>query len=103
MVTYCMECWKPITSTSLSCLCKPALSVYSRLGKDTRATQAVRITALEAENARLQELLDLYREAVQVDVKISGPEFMGVNRSALWRAWLQDEYRSATKETTIDN
>jgi predicted RNase H-like nuclease (RuvC/YqgF family) len=55
------------------------------------------------ENARLQELLNLYREAVQVDVKMSGPEFMGVNGSALWRAWLQDEYRSATKETTIDN
>ncbi|CAM5769727.1 hypothetical protein [Bosea minatitlanensis] len=35
-------------------------------------------------------VLDLYREAVRVDVKMEGPQFMGCNTSALKRAWEAD-------------
>lgn len=35
-------------------------------------------------------VLNLYREAVRVDVKMEGPQFMGANSSALKRAWEAD-------------
>ena len=46
--------------------------------------------SLAAELAKVKELLDLYREAVQIDVKMEGPRFMGAHLSALKRAWDAD-------------
>jgi hypothetical protein len=45
---------------------------------------------------RLEELLDLYRDAVMVDVTMQGPIFRGANSSALKRAWYHD--REALEE-----
>jgi len=42
------------------------------------------------ENERLRAVLDLYREAVRIDVTMEGPRFMGANSSALKRAWDAD-------------
>ena len=47
--------------------------------------------------AALEAALDLYRDAVRIDVKMEGPTFMGANSSALKRAWEADRARS-TKE-----
>ena len=48
------------------------------------------LAAAEAKAARLETALTLYREAVKIDVKMEGPRFMGVNSSALKRAWEAD-------------
>ena len=45
---------------------------------------------LRAERDRLRDALELYRDAVRVDVKMEGPQFMGSNLSALRRAWEHD-------------
>ena len=45
---------------------------------------------LTAENEKLRAALDLYREAVRIDVTMEGPKFMGLNGSALKRAWDAD-------------
>ena len=45
------------------------------------------LNAAEAEVRTLREALDLYRDAVVVDVKMEGPRYMGANSSALKRAW----------------
>jgi hypothetical protein len=42
------------------------------------------------DNERLRAALDLYREAVRIDVTMEGPRFMGSNSSALKRAWDAD-------------
>jgi hypothetical protein len=39
---------------------------------------------------RLEELLDLYRDAVTVDATMQGPIFKGANSYALKRAWYHD-------------
>ena len=54
-----------------------------------------------ASDASLSGVLDLYREAVRVDVKMEGPQFMGCNTSALKRAWEADRaaLAPATEET----
>ena len=39
---------------------------------------------------RLEELLDLYRDAVTVDATMQGPIYRGANSSALKRAWYHD-------------
>ena len=39
---------------------------------------------------RAQNLLDAYRDAVVIAVDMSGPKFVGVNSSALKRAWSMD-------------
>ena len=39
---------------------------------------------------RLINLLNLYRDAVRIDVKMTGPKFLGSNASALKRAWEAD-------------
>jgi len=39
---------------------------------------------------RLEELLDLYRDAVTVDATMQGPIFRGANLYALKRAWYHD-------------
>jgi len=39
---------------------------------------------------RLEELLDLYRDAVTVDATMQGPIFRGANSYALKRAWYHD-------------
>ena len=51
---------------------------------------------LTAENEKLRAALDLYREAVRIDVTMEGPIFMGSNASALKRAW--DADRAALEE-----
>ena len=38
----------------------------------------------------MRAALDLYREAVRIDVTMEGPKFMGSNASALKRAWDAD-------------
>ena len=48
------------------------------------------ITRLTAENEKLLAALNLYREAVRIDVTMEGPRFMGLNGSALKRAWDAD-------------
>lgn len=45
---------------------------------------------LTAENERLRAVLELYRDAVRIDVTMEGPKFMGANSSALKRAWDAD-------------
>ena len=42
------------------------------------------------EREKLRAALDLYREAVRIDVTMEGPRFMGLNGSALKRAWDAD-------------
>jgi hypothetical protein len=54
------------------------------------AIAADEITRLTAENERLRAALDLYRDAVVIDVTMEGPRFMGSNSSALKRAWDAD-------------
>jgi hypothetical protein len=39
---------------------------------------------------KLEDLLDLYRDAVTVDVTMQGPIFRGANSYALRRAWYHD-------------
>jgi hypothetical protein len=48
------------------------------------------------ENEKLRTALDLYREAVRIDVTMEGPKFMGSSVSALKRAW--DADRAAMEE-----
>lgn len=57
---------------------------------------------LAASPASPSGVLDLYREAVRVDVKMEGPQFMGCNTSALKRAWEADRaaLAPATEGTT---
>ena len=45
---------------------------------------------LTTENERLRSILELYRDAVRIDVTMEGPKFMGANSSALKRAWDAD-------------
>lgn len=45
---------------------------------------------LTAEVEKLRAALNLYREAVRIDVTMEGPKFMGLNGSALKRAWDAD-------------
>ena len=40
--------------------------------------------------ARTHKLLNAYRDAVVIAVDMSGPKFVGVNNSALKRAWNMD-------------
>lgn len=54
------------------------------------AESADTITALRAEIEKLLAALNLYREAVRIDVTMEGPRFMGLNGSALKRAWDAD-------------
>jgi len=42
-------------------------------------------------NERQEELLNLYRKAVKINVKMEGPEFLGCDASALKRAWEEDK------------
>jgi hypothetical protein len=39
---------------------------------------------------KLEDLLDLYRDAVMVDATMQGPIFRGANSYALKRAWYHD-------------
>ena len=48
------------------------------------------IDRLTAETKKLRAALDLYRDAVVIDVTMEGPRFMGSNSSALKRAWDAD-------------
>lgn len=52
-----------------------------------------------ASPASPSRVLDLYREAVRVDVKMEGPQFMGCNTSALKRAWEADRASLASDAT----
>lgn len=52
--------------------------------------QALEIDNQQAEINRLRTVLDLYRDAVRIDVTMEGPKFMGANSSALKRAWDAD-------------
>ena len=54
------------------------------------APAIARAERAESELAVIREALELYREAVRIDVKMEGPQFMGANSSALKRAWLHD-------------
>lgn len=42
------------------------------------------------EIGRLRTVLELYRDAVRIDVTMEGPKFMGASSSALKRAWDAD-------------
>jgi len=53
------------------------------------------IERLKTEIERLTNLLELYREAVNIDVTMEGPRFMGSKVSALKRAWNADRGRVA--------
>jgi hypothetical protein len=59
-----------------------------------------KLEAAEAKLAKAVEALDLYREAVRIDVKMEGPQFMGANSSALKRAWEADRSAFAMGEKT---
>ena len=75
---------------------------------DTREEAADEITRRRADNIhlhiknihlrvevkRLRAALDLYREAVRIDVTMEGPKFMGSSVSALKRAWDADRARA---------
>lgn len=50
---------------------------------------------------RLRAVLDLYREAVRIDVTMEGPKFMGSNVSALKRAWDADRAALEGREPLI--
>lgn len=77
----------------------------------TRAADALLAQAARAESAERQRdealealkaargLLDLYREAVRIDVKMEGPLYMGANSSALKRAWEADRASLASDAT----
>jgi hypothetical protein len=57
--------------------------------------------AIEAyKNSRVEEqtILDMYREAVNIDATMEGPKFMGCNLSALKRAYLADQNRNQTND-----
>lgn len=59
-------------------------------------SQNDRILSAEAKLVQAVEALELYRDAVRIDVKMEGPRFMGANSSALKRAWEADRARSAS-------
>ena len=46
-------------------------------------------------------VLNLYREAVRIDVKMEGPQFMGANSSALRRAWEADRASLSPAATPV--
>ena len=48
------------------------------------------VVTLETENARLKELLHLYRCAVRIHPTMEAPRFGGCNLSDLLRAWDED-------------
>ena len=48
------------------------------------------VAELKADNERLINLLNLYRDAVRIDATMEGPKFLGSNASALKRAWEAD-------------
>jgi hypothetical protein len=75
--------------------------VLSRAETAEAALSAARAEVTDAKDAeikRLRDVLDLYREAVRVDVKMEGPRFMGANSSALKRAWDADAAIRAAME-----
>ena len=51
-----------------------------------------------AQVAALKTTLELYRDAVVIDVLMEGPRFMGANSSALRRAWEYDRAALAATE-----
>lgn len=55
------------------------------------------LTFLRAQNARLKELLENYRDAASVDVLMSGPVLYGVSRSKYARAY--NEHMKSEKDT----
>lgn len=60
-----------------------------RLGRDYQTARDAHDKLL-LENERLRSILELYRDAVRIDVTMEGPKFMGANSSALKRAWDAD-------------
>lgn len=68
------------------------LQLYARHFEDLHAPQNVTIAMREAadEIELLWRILNLYRDAVRIDVTMEGPVFMGANRSSLKRAWDAD-------------
>lgn len=58
-----------------------------------------RALSAESKHAQAVEALDLYRDAVRIDVKMDGPLFMGANSSALKRAWEADRAAARGEKT----
>lgn len=55
-------------------------------------------------DSKLEELLDMYRDAAYTDVTMEGVHFMGVNRSRYKQAWEADRkefFNSKKKEGSI--
>lgn len=81
----------------------PVIADYIEVQEHSRAMEARALAAEAASLAKderiaaLEAALDLYRDAVRIDVKMEGPKFMGSNTSALKRAWEAD-YARSTKE-----
>lgn len=75
--------------------------IHDDLGGAIHAAEAAeaRATAQAARVAELERLLEGYREAVRIDVKMEGPRFLGSDASALKRAWDADRAALAASET----
>lgn len=56
--------------------------------QDKLESSIMRVLAL---NDEMENLLNLYRAAVKINVKMEGPEFGGCDVSALKRAWEADK------------
>ena len=54
------------------------------------AYHKLHVSELQDEIERLRTVLELYRDAVRINVTMEGPKFMGANSSALKRAWDAD-------------
>lgn len=71
-----------------------AYECYEQHGPDRWVTAveeaAAALEAAERQLAELEGALELYRDAVRIDVLMEGPRFAGSNVSALKRAWEHD-------------
>jgi hypothetical protein len=70
---------------------------------EARGAAIKRAEKAEAQNAKLREVLELYRDAVSIDVTMGGPVVMGVIRSRLKRAWEHDRAALAAEKVEAEN
>ena len=77
------------------------MAVGRTCGTNSANTYRAMLASAPAPASGMDAVLNLYREAVRVDVKMEGPQFMGCNTSALKRAWEADRaaLAPATEET----
>ena len=78
------------------------MAIGRTCGTNSANTYAAMLASAPAPaSGGVDAVLNLYREAVRIDVKMEGPQFMGANSSALKRAWEADRASLSPAATPV--